>query len=198
MNLARIIYEDICNLEKIGLSGIVSCQSQRAFMPSGLGSYVMAKTLWDDTIPFGALVDAYFEASFGKMDECFKAHLMNLSCIAKFADMKQKFTRLKEASEHMLTKIDNVRATHAPLSLCHAKSVDYIEFHCEFMILNAVAELALLEKGVQGSEKEWRELARFVQENEDRYQPVLDLTQIFSDLLGRRHYELVELQLVND
>ncbi len=198
-NLAKVIYEDIRNLENIGLSGIVSCQSQRAFMPTGLGSYVMGKALWDDRIPFEALVEEYFKGAFGELESVFKAHLVNLSMIAKETDAKTKFTQLKQASEEMLANIEKIKTLmQGKLSFCHEKSIEYIEFHCEFMILNAVAELALAEKGVQGSEAEWRELTKFVQENEDKYQSVLDLTQVFSDLHGRRHYELVELKLVED
>ena len=198
-NLAKVIYEDIKNLENIGLSGIVSCQSQRAFMPTGLGSYVMAKALWDDRISFEVLVSDYFKGAFGELESVFKAHLLNLSMIAKEEDVKIKFTQLKTASEEMLENIKKIKTIMKnPLPYCHEKSVDYIEFHCEFMIMNAIAELALLEKGVQGSKEEWEALTKFVQENEDRYQSVLDLTQVFSDLHGRRHYELVELKLVED
>lgn len=198
LNLAKVIYEDIQNLEKIGLSGIVSCQSQRAFMPTGFGSYVMGKALWDDRIPFEALVEEYFKGAFGELESVCKAHLVNLSMIAKETDMKTKFTQLKQASEEMLANMDKIKTLmKGKLSFCHTKSVEYIEFHCELMIKNSVAELALLEKGIQGSEEEWKTLTKFVQENEDRYQSVLDLTQVFSDLHGRRHNELVELKLLD-
>ena len=199
LNLAKVIYEDIQNLDKIGLSGIVSCQSQRAFMPTGLGSYVMGKALWDDRIPFEALVEEYFKGAFGELESVFKAHLVNLSMIAKETDAKTKFTQLKTASEEMLANIEKIKTLmQGKLSFCHETSVDYIEFHCELMIQNTIAELALLEKGVEGSKPEWEALTRFVQENEDRYQSVLDLTQVFADLHGRRHNELTVLKLVED
>lgn len=100
--------------------------------------------------------------------------------------------------ENMLDNIAKIKTLlKVPQPKCHAQSVEYIVFHCELMIKNAEAELALLEKGVQGSAEEWRALTKFVQENEDRYQSVLDLTQVFTDLHGRRHHELVELNLVD-
>ena len=197
-NLAKVVYKDIQTLESLGLNGLISCQSQRAFMPSGLGSYVMAKTLWDDTVPFESMAEVYFKGAFGELEGIFKAYLENLSKIAKEADEKLRFTQLKTVSEEMLETIKDIRSNlKKPLPYCHEKSVDYIEFHCEHMIINAIAELAMLEKGLEGSIEEWKTLIKFLQENEDRFQSVLDITQVFPDLHYRRHREMMGLNLVD-
>jgi len=55
-DISRIIYEDIRNLKNIGLNGLISCQIQRVFFPTGLPVYVMAHTLWNDSLCFGNIV----------------------------------------------------------------------------------------------------------------------------------------------
>jgi hypothetical protein len=52
---ARILHDDIRKLRMVGLSGMISDQSQRAFSPHGLGMYVMARTLWDEFSNFDDL-----------------------------------------------------------------------------------------------------------------------------------------------
>ena len=63
---ARILMEDMQNLDKIGLNGMVSCQNQRAFFPTALGIHAMAAGLWDRDISFTAVADRYFTDAFGK------------------------------------------------------------------------------------------------------------------------------------
>jgi hypothetical protein len=77
--ISRVLYEDIKNLKNIGMNGYISCQLQRAFIPTGLGMYVMSSTLWDDTLEFEEIADEYFSASFGENGSECSNYLQNLS-----------------------------------------------------------------------------------------------------------------------
>ncbi len=197
MNLARIIYEDIRNLERIGMSGIVSCQSQRAFWPTGFGPFVMARTLWDDTVSFEDLIKEYFSSAFGQAAPTFIKHYCRLSELAGLPASAEKFTRARSAAQEMRSRLTWLRAAADEQDFCFVKSLDYEDYHCRLLMKNMEAELALLKKGPEGSLDAWRELVRFVQETESEAQPIFDITQFFSDLEGRKHGELVPYRLID-
>lgn len=62
---ARVLWQDVRNLEELGLNGYISCQQTRVFFPCGFGMYVMGQTLWNRELDFEAMAEAYFTALFG-------------------------------------------------------------------------------------------------------------------------------------
>ena len=64
-HLAQVFYEDLGQLKTLGLDGIVSCQSFRAFYPSGLAMATLAEALWNPNQPLEAIRQAHIEAAFG-------------------------------------------------------------------------------------------------------------------------------------
>ncbi|MBE6368180.1 MAG: DUF4838 domain-containing protein [Lentisphaerae bacterium] len=62
---AQILHQDCRNLKAMQLDGLISCQSQRVCFPHGLGSTVMAKTLWDPAVEFEEIADDYFAHAYG-------------------------------------------------------------------------------------------------------------------------------------
>lgn len=76
---ARILHRDMANLNKIGLNGMVSCQLQRAFFPTGLPFYAMAKGLWDQNSRFEDVCGEYFTAAFGAEAKPVENYLSTLS-----------------------------------------------------------------------------------------------------------------------
>jgi len=65
MQTAKVLSEDIKCLKQMRLNGLVSCQVQRAFFPTGLGICLMARTLWNKDINFTDEVNRYFNLAFG-------------------------------------------------------------------------------------------------------------------------------------
>ena len=63
--MAEILFDDMQNLDKIGLNGMVSCQNQRTFFPTGLGMYAMATALWNKNADFEETAQKYFADAFG-------------------------------------------------------------------------------------------------------------------------------------
>lgn len=62
---ARILWEDVRNLKRLGLNGYISCQQTRAFLPCGFGMHVLGRTLWNRDICFEEMADEYFDLLFG-------------------------------------------------------------------------------------------------------------------------------------
>ena len=63
--IARILYADLQHLKRLGLDGIVSCQSFRVFYPSGLAMTALAEGLWNPDVPWKERSRRYLEAAFG-------------------------------------------------------------------------------------------------------------------------------------
>ena len=76
---AKVLNEDVKKLRQIGLNGIVSDQTQRSFFPTGFGMYVMARTLWDESVDVDGLAAEYFPAAFGADGEAARAYLAEMS-----------------------------------------------------------------------------------------------------------------------
>jgi hypothetical protein len=63
--LARVIHSDMGALPRLTLNGLVSCQQQRVFFPTGIPMYVMGRSLWDASLSYEHLQSEYLEAAFG-------------------------------------------------------------------------------------------------------------------------------------
>ena len=49
---AKNLFQDMKDLHKIGIEGMVSCQIQRTFFPTALPFNMMAAALWDENCDF--------------------------------------------------------------------------------------------------------------------------------------------------
>lgn len=79
--VARQLHNDMANLSKLGLNGMVSCQLQRASFPTGLPMYAMAKALWNKNSNYDDVSREYFEASFGENGTAVEKYLETLSAL---------------------------------------------------------------------------------------------------------------------
>jgi hypothetical protein len=63
--LARVVHRDVQLLQSLGFNGLISCQPQRAFFPTGLPMYTMGQMLWMSDQEFESLAGDYYYAAFG-------------------------------------------------------------------------------------------------------------------------------------
>jgi len=78
-DMARTLFKDMQNLDKVGLNGMVSCQNQRVFLPTGLGMTAMAAALWDKNADFDTVAKSYFRDAFGEDAQVVEAYMKALS-----------------------------------------------------------------------------------------------------------------------
>lgn len=64
--VSRVIDDDMKHLKDVGLSGNVSCQLQRVFLPTGLPNYAMSTALFSGEQSFEQTEEEYFKAAFGE------------------------------------------------------------------------------------------------------------------------------------
>ena len=78
---ARNLFQDMKDLKKIGLNGMVSCQVQRSFLPTALPVLAMAEALWNDQADYKAVANGYYKAAFGDNAKTVQASLEKLSSL---------------------------------------------------------------------------------------------------------------------
>ncbi len=184
LHMAKVIQEDIQCLRDLKLDGMMSCQSQRAFCPTGFGSYVMAKALWDDSFDFDELKKEYFDAAFGEQSDVFNKYLSYLSETVHSGD-SVPYDKAIAAAEKMAEYIKTLDLNS--MNPCAAASIKYINFHCGLVIRHSEAESAFLKDGYKASEDKWIELFNYVRVHELEVQPVFDLQQYFMHFTRLTH-----------
>ena len=80
MEIAKVIFEDCRNLDRLGLNGMSQNQAQRAFFPNGFGNYLMGEALWNKDVSFEILKNKYFIDTYGPDGLLVYEYLSSLSC----------------------------------------------------------------------------------------------------------------------
>ncbi len=195
MSLARLISEDVTLLKSQGLNGMVSCQVQRVFFPTGLAMTAMARTLWDDSLDFDAMMEDYFAGAFGRDGARCQAYLLRLADLLDLellrgldgADASDVATDCHAAFD-LLDDFAPVIERNLDLpEPCHARSWQYLSLHAEITRLITGMLLAKAEGRQADFLATGERLKLFACEHEDDVQPVLDVwafVQAFDRTLG--------------
>ncbi len=189
-NIAQILHKDLQNLRNIGLNGFVSCQTQRAFFPTGLGMHVMGRTLWNRELNFEAIQKEYFQGAFGEDSLLVSAYLSKLSELFRILqDLKQDEATIDEF-EKTTQQIISLIKDFAPIieksmddnDKCIRNSWRYLEIHQQICIRLAEIYETNKKEGKSNATKLWDEIKALVQEKEDELQTVLDVYLFISTL----------------
>jgi hypothetical protein len=79
MDVSRVLFSDMKNLDKLGLNGMMSCQTQRAFFPTGAAACLMAEALWNKNVDYKKTVSRYFTSTYGEDGQLVLKYLTRLS-----------------------------------------------------------------------------------------------------------------------
>ena len=101
---ARILHSDMANLGKIGLRGMISCQTQRVSFPTGLPLYAMASALWNKNSTFKDVCNEYFTSAFGKDAYAVEEYLSTLSVLFDPKFMRKESTKTPEQMRESVLK----------------------------------------------------------------------------------------------
>jgi hypothetical protein len=209
---ARVIHEDVRRLKLVGLNGMISDQTQRAFFPTGFGMYVLAKTLWDDSVSFDDLAEAYFKDAFGpEAGEQVRETIARLSNLfdppylrgdvvdgIEISEKGDSHTWILHSGQPVLSRQAAHKLGQIPTELdalqpviernegqkdaCRAQSWEYLALFVEMARMLALAFKARAEGNRSAARAQWEALADFVQRNEDAVQPVLDVFEFVHTL----------------
>ena len=189
--VSDIIAQDMKGLRDLGLNGLVSCQVQRAFFPTGLPMTAMARALWDSSIGFDKIAGDYFEGAFGPDGKACRAYLTKLSELFDPVYMRGEKPAVSDEAAGRLSQIPQVIREFLPTiernigneNPCRAKSWLYMKYHAEICTLLAEALEARARDDKQTALDIFEKVKQYVRENEMALHPVLDVWN-FQNVLG--------------
>lgn len=191
--LAKTLWQDIGHFHEIGLNGLVSCQTQRSFFPTGLGVYLMGKALWNPQLSYEACVMEYYCLAFG--EEAPRCHEY-LEKISALFDLEV----IDGRSEWSISKAQSFRSAvyqlvqdFAPVIRHH---LDCVPIHqkVSWRLLEIQQDLVeklatLLESVARQNRPEinklWQEITEYLQDRETEMQPYFDLYYFILTWEGR-------------
>lgn len=185
-NIAQLLSRDIKSLHEIDLNGLVSCQVQRAFFPTGLPMYIMGRTLWDAGLDYEELTADYFNTAFGDAGAVCLEYLRRLSALfdrpglweGKSGDVERE--ALRSSLAEILQDLEAVIEKNSrQKDRCRAASWNYLSFFSRFCSLLG----AFLTAG-KGEERNtaWGKLKEFLWENENHLQAVFDVFEFIETI----------------
>lgn len=147
LTIARVLHEDIQALERLGLHGLVNCQVQRYFFPTGLAMEAAGKALWHKGLSFDAVKRDYFSAAFGVHAQEILHHMEQLSVLldsdalfeqkapAADSDYEKRLQRAEMLLENLAAHIDHALASGAADGPGVAASLRYLQHGIRFTTL---------------------------------------------------------------
>lgn len=172
MHIARVIYEDISRLRRLGLNGYISCQELRAGSPNFLPNYVMGLALFDGRNTIDALTEEYFTALYGSRAKEIGGLLGALSENELCDYLNGKGPREDAAAAEKLERIAGI-CENAPSDL-----PETLDFHLSCVRRLARAMLANARGEAEESRREYDAFLDYIRSRELQSQRQLDTYRI--------------------
>lgn len=191
MQQSAVLHQDVASLGEIGLNGLISCQTQRTFLPTGVGMVAMARTLWNRNASFDEITADYFQSAFGPAGLAVRDYLAGLS--ARFDPVFLRGERPEDAQPafaQIPAYIDTfgpiIKANLAAPIACQAASWRYLGLHAELCTRLALALSRQHDGSGSDATAEWREVARYAREHELDMDTVFDVYLFIDTLVPRQ------------
>lgn len=186
--IAEILYRDIVDTERLGLQGIVNCQVQRYFFPTGVAMEVSGRAMWDKSKPLAQIRREYFAAAFADAGAQVQEKMEKLSLLM---DSDLPFTLQPtpdEAYQGDLRQAEEVLSELKSLTAQHLASASAmpagVQASWEYL-RHGIAFMEIILKGLQGLAAgryhdlavAYRAAADYVMRYEDELHEVCDSVQ---------------------
>jgi hypothetical protein len=182
-HLARLYHEDLQDLKRIGLDGIVSCQSFRAFYPSGLAMTALADCLWDPDVPWEEMWRGYLEAAYGEHADWAGRYLETIEGFLDTGDPHWRTPPLSNADEEKLSacaefldrSLAELKERYAPTrEKTRRKSLDLLLHHIKFLQSIVRAYQARRGGDAERADQAFDQAADHLRRTEPRYSTYID------------------------
>jgi len=197
--IAAVLHEDVRRLSAIGLNGFMSCQTQRAFFPTGLGMYAMAGGLWDPARTLTEIEEEYFAAAFGPDWRAARGYLYELSELFDPDYVRgdkagtQEGTNVKCEAPPAFDRVPDALAAFRPVIAEHVESAHpvwrtswrLLEHHADICEPLARAYSARERGDALSAHEQWAAAANTAWELEPQVEAVLDVYLFTQTLSGR-------------
>ena len=193
--MAKILFRDMQSLHKVGLNGMVSCQNQRVFFPTGLGMTAMAAALWDENADFDAMAKDYFQAAFGPEGENVRAYMQQLSNAFDPVYLRGEKAAVNPENAKKLAEVAGILDAHRELIAKNAEnsalpvgiraSWRYLRYHGELCALVALAFQRKAEGRGKDALEALEKALTYAREHEALLHRVLDVYEFQYTVLQR-------------
>lgn len=186
--MAEVLFQDMQNLHKMGLNGMISCQNQRVFFPTGLGMVAMSAALWDETCSFDKVAADYFSAAFGADGTAVQDYLRRISDAFDPRYLRRELPVVDAAAADRLASIPALLEEFIPVIASHTedtflpenvrKSWEYLRYHADYCRLLAEALRVRAEGDEEGYFARREDLYEWTRMNELPLQTVFDMFEL--------------------
>ena len=186
MAISEVLAEDTPLLAEIGLNGMISDQTQRAFLPSGLAMAMLAAKLWKCDANAEALAADHFTLAFGPEGERCREYLNAISegfsahWLSTFrsgskepvpAEVIKGLQEVRKRIEGFRPVIDrNCRLSNR----VQARSWEYLGYHADLCRTLARAIEAELTGPTEEAVRQWKAIDGLAVDKESETNPVFD------------------------
>lgn len=183
--IAKVLFDDMKNLDQLDLNGMLSCQLQRAAFPTGLGLSMMAKALWDKNADFDREADQYYANAFGCGAKDVRQYLSKLSDLFDYAYLRhekpqqdceaaERFGRIPKLIEDFEETIENrLLSFHENSNI--KKSWEYLRLHAQLSLILAKALRCKAKGDMTAANTLWLDMAAWARMNEKALADVFDV-----------------------
>lgn len=199
--IAKVLFDDMQNLDKIGLNGMVSCQCIRSFFPHGLGMNGMAEALWDKTKCFDDVVDSYFMNTYGKYGKKVAEYFEKLSELSDpvfvrgeyentvNADLVKQFKECQSLIAEFSKFVESIQEyENSTVSL----SYKYLSYQTQFAKLYLDWEIALASGDADKAQIALDLVIDYAAKTEKQLHRVFDYYVFRGTIINKMHKKLVE------
>ncbi len=147
MYIARRIYEDVQNMDILGVDGYIEDGSQRSFFPNGFAFYTLAMSQYDKTLSFESIRDDYFLHAYGSAGTEVANYLQEISDTFDFRYMCNEYppVDLSKGKRYNPAQAQRLRTIPALMEempkrpnerLCRVHSVSFrlLDLHREYCV----------------------------------------------------------------
>jgi len=184
-DIGGVLWNDLHDLKGLGLNGILSCQTLRAFYPTGTSMAILAETLWNDGISPEEIKGRYMKAAFGDDSSFISDYLGRIYSFvnpgmnyehhdAIITPQREKVEELLEfvkASRHRIEEISRARGGRA-----HNRSAHWLLHHNAYVTL-------ILEAIIHSLKGEKQEALRSIDEVQSHFysteEEILEVADVY-------------------
>lgn len=199
--MAKTLFRDMQGLRKVGLNGMMSCQNQRVFFPTGLGMAAMAAALWDENADFDTVAKEYFHAAYGSDGETVRAYMRSLSEAFDPVYIRGEKGAQNAEAAASLARVPGILADHAQLIALRISdptlpgnmrvSWNYLRCHAELCALFALMFQRKAEGRLEEARAVMEDVLSYARRHEMELHHVLD---VYEFQLSVKRYFLIGLE----
>lgn len=183
--MAKILFKDMKHLDKYNINGMISCQNQRVFFPTGLGMVAMAEALWNKELSFEDVAEKYYSDAFGpdgkavmeylsELSELFTPPYLRVECEIVNEETAKKYARIPATVNEFKLKIEEQLEKDELLS-SQRKSWEYLIEHGEYCKLLAKVFEYTSQGDLKNADNSFENVMDYIRNNEYKLHNVFDL-----------------------